>query len=215
MHALASPSYQRAPRVWLVTPQTPLSPLPARRRQRRGHGVLQTAIVGVLFSLSVIFLVASVLAARGVQYFLIDGSGLEPSVPSGSLIVVDPMMDRALVVDDLVLVQDEAGNPTTGHVSEVVHGAAGLIYRTRNLYDSTTELRTTTAERIIGRVRLYVPFASDGFALLMSPQARGMAAAFAAAVALMRLLPLVRRRPRTARGQLAKPRQAGVLTKLN
>jgi hypothetical protein len=215
MHALASPLLEGAPRVWLVTrpieQRTPRAP-----RRFSPAALLHPIVVTGLFLLASATLLLSVMVMRGTQMFIIDGHGLQPSIPAGSLIIAEPAGDRALVVGEIITIPDGRGASMSGYVTEVVHAADGVRYTVRALEDGPDEVRTLKRSAGIGRVAFFLPGAADVIAALVGEAGRVCAVLFAAAVALVRIAPVVRRRWQSARpgaearstGRLVYPGQA-------
>src|SRR3954452_940078 len=102
MHALTTPAYASSPRVWLVTRPLGSTLSQPRTRARAVQRLLYPLALIMVLALGALALLAAILLTRGVQLFVIDGDGLQPSIPSGSLVVVEPLGERSLVVGQII-----------------------------------------------------------------------------------------------------------------
>jgi signal peptidase I len=205
MHALTSPITAGAPRVWLVTRQ------PARRAARPATALAVTRVAHpvvacIVFALVAVALLSGIILSRGVQFFLIEGDGLEPSIPSGSLIVVEPAGDRMLAVGEIITMSDDDEAPVSGYVTEVIHGVDGGRYKARALGAESGEPRVLSPSARLGHVALFVPRMADVVEIITGNVGRAGAVALALLVALLRVLSATRR-SRARRGKALVPRQ--------
>jgi hypothetical protein len=197
MHALTSTA--AAPRVWLVTrPIIQAAPARARRIHARPT-YFHSLVAGILFGLASIALFSVVALARDMQLFVIDGDGLEPSIPSGSLIVVSPAADRLLAAGEIVTLPGSDGTLVPGYITEVSHGPDGIHYSGQVIGEATNTPRVNLTASMLGRVSLYIPGVANALELILGPVGRVIVVGLALGAVTFHLGPFIGSRSRAIR----------------
>lgn len=210
MSALAAVENTPAPRVWLLTCPATERPGKSRARSSPRRAAVQIILAAGALLCMLILALGFTVVSRGVQLFVIDGDGLEPAIPAGALLVVDPLSDRGGAVGEL-LVLSEDQVPSVVQVLEVVHGDEGRIYRVLDPGVGDGQVRAVSAAALLGRIAFYLPGVAPMLEAMSQPFGRATAAALAAAVLLWRALPLIRRDGRRIRTRWGRAtRAAGV-----
>jgi len=105
----------------------------------------------------------------GYKLFTVRSGSMRPQIPTGSLVVVRPAADYQV---GEVITFKNAPTPTTHRIQNISEG----IYLTKGDANAAPDSETVTAEQIIGKALLAVPYAGypvafaktkEGFMLLI------------------------------------------------
>lgn len=147
--------------------------------------------------LAVLVLLAAAVVPRvlGWEVFAVTSGSMEPGIPVGAAVAVEPLDPREVVVGDVLSFhQDGTGGITTHRVVAVEDSGGELRFTTQGDANRVPDGRRVPAGAVIGRVVLDVPVAGYALDVLATPLGAGLAAA---AVAVAVLAP--RRGRRTSR----------------
>ena len=149
------------------------------RLLRRVVGLIGVALLVAVIGFSLFTRIAPL---TGHQLYIVGGGSMEPGIPIGSLVVVAPTDDMALVVGDVVTLRADNGVVITHRVSRVVDSPEGRYFETKGDANRSPDGSLVPARAIVGRADAYVPFA--GFAQEFLSTVPGVIAAFGALGAL-------------------------------
>ncbi|WP_144793329.1 signal peptidase I [Microbacterium paludicola] len=114
-------------------------------------------ILAVLVLVAV--LVAGVPLVTGASAFTISGRSMEPALPLGTLIVIQPVEPAEIVVGDIITYQLEPGEPTVATHRVVGFGftAEGRAFVTQGDANDGIDAEPVRAEQIRGRLWYSIP----------------------------------------------------------
>lgn len=188
------------------------------RRGRPLLGVLSTVLVR-LSMVAVVTLAGAVIAVPMLMNWIplnvLSGS-MEPTIPTGSQVVVEPIAGEAdarkLEVGDIVTVMPYPGDPTlvTHRIVSKAASPDGLRFETAGDATGAIDPWDVTATQLRGLVRYHLPYV--GYVATTGDQdtretARWVVGGGVIAVGLLRLLPRRRRRSTTSTRPHGRRRQ--------
>lgn len=96
-----------------------------------------------------------------VQFRGVVSGSMEPAIPVGSVVVVEPVDPAALRYGDVVTYKspESAGTVVTHRVLEVSGPLDARLFRTKGDANDEADLELVPAESVIGRVRFHLPYA--------------------------------------------------------
>jgi signal peptidase len=143
----------------------------------------------------------------GRQSIVIGGSSMEPAIPLGAAIVVQPADPATLAVGDIVSMQIGPERTTFTHrVVTVIDRADGRWIRTQGDANAEPDPTLVAASAVIGRVELVIPYAGYLLALLSLPMGVMFVLGFAATLlAIAWLLESLEPDPRPRRARSEGP----------
>ena len=148
---------------------------------RRSVGLLW---IGLLFFVLAFVALPHVVPPTGNIPFIIRGGSMEPSIPLGSLVLVQAIDPAATSVGDVVTVRADNGVVVTHRVTRVVDSAGVRQFELRGDANETVDASLVPARSLVGRVQLFAPLL--GYLLfLMSQPSGGLAAMSFLAMALL------------------------------
>ncbi|MEJ5945657.1 signal peptidase I [Pseudokineococcus basanitobsidens] len=167
---------------------------PATRRPRttsrpapRGLPAVVRALglaVGVAAALALV-VAAFVPRLAGWEVFAVTSGSMEPGIPVGSAVAVEPTgADEVAVGDVITFHQDGTGGTTTHRVVAVDARGDGVSFTTQGDANAVPDGRAVPGGAVVGRVVADVPLAGYALDLLSTPLGAGLAAA-AVAVAVL------------------------------
>ena len=124
----------------------------------RARDVLAVLLLLALLAPFAIYAVPGVIGADQ-SYVVLTGS-MEPAISPGDAVVVDGVDPATIVAGDVITFERSAANdiPTTHRVLEVVNGDAGLAFVTKGDANEDADAGVVTADRLVGKVVLTIPF---------------------------------------------------------
>ncbi len=117
--------------------------------------ILSTGLFAVLFLLSIAFVVMRLL---GLGTFVVTGGSMEPAIPRGSLIVVEPVLPSEIAVGD-VITFDKYDQTTSHRVVAIAPTQAGPVFTTKGDANAAADPEATVFPGRVGIVRATVPLA--------------------------------------------------------
>jgi signal peptidase I len=155
------------------------------RLARRAVGVSGVAILVVLLGLAVLTRVAPL---TGRDLFVIVGGSMEPSIPTGSLVVVTRTDASTVMVGDVVTIRADNGVVVTHRVNRLVDTRDGRFFELKGDANETADGGLVPARAIVGAADQYIPYA--GYVQNIMSTSLGMVAAlsFLGAIFLVYLL---------------------------
>ena len=135
--------------------------------RRISDGLLVVVILLVVFG---VFL-GRVVPMTGRQTFIIGGGSMEPTIPLGSAVIVEPVPDGSLAFGDVVSLRTGPALDRifTHRITRVVTQADGVWVETKGDANASPDASLTPASQIIGRTAYAVPWAGFLLALLSIP----------------------------------------------
>jgi signal peptidase len=129
--------------------------------------LLVVVIVVVLFGV----LLGRVVPMTGRQTLIIAGGSMEPALPIGAAVIVDPVPPPALAVGDVISLRtgNELKHIFTHRITRIVQRADGLWVETKGDANAHVDPSLTPVSQVIGRVTRSVPYAGFLLALLSVP----------------------------------------------
>jgi signal peptidase I len=131
-----------------------------RRRSRRwlnvGAMTLQAAALLLAMAVTLITVLPALFGARSL---VVAGSSMEPTVPRGSVVFVQPMSPTSAHVGDIVTfaADGDANNLVTHRVVQVEQDDQGLALRTEGDANNTEDVWRVRATDTVGKVVLWLP----------------------------------------------------------
>lgn len=98
----------------------------------------------------------------GYQIYNVLSGSMEPTIQTGSLVVVQGVKPEAIESDDVITFQDETGNITTHRVVSVQEDS----YVTKGDANEIIDPMAVMKESLIGKVVFHIPYLGEGFLLL-------------------------------------------------
>jgi signal peptidase len=117
--------------------------------------ILSLVAFGILFVLCLAFVSIRVL---GFSTFIVTGGSMEPNIPKGSLVLVQPATPSEVTLGDVITFQ-QYGQTTTHRVISIGRNSAGLTFRTRGDANLTADPEDKWFPGQVGIVRATVPVA--------------------------------------------------------
>ncbi len=143
--------------------------------------------VGIFVAVLVAFLLLS--NALGVRALSMLSGSMEPEIPTGSLLLVCSVDASSLQVGDVVAYSPSQETVVTHRIVEVLDSP--LSFRTKGDANSFIDPTAISAEKIQGKVMLYIPFLGYVSVLLKTPVGIIALASIAIPWLLAALLPQV------------------------
>ena len=160
-----------------------------------------SAVSNIMFwVLIVTILVSAVLFANsnskdksifGYRYYNVLTPSMTPTIPVGSVVFVKMMKPSKLVKGDIITysTSNDGKVVVTHRITEVILDDVGLRFITKGDANNVTDLNPVFAERVIGKVRLSIPYLGN---VLVYMQER-LGLVIGAIIALMIILELISR----------------------
>lgn len=133
---------------------------------RRTIGLIWIALVALLVTISLFTHLAPLL---GREVFIIIGGSMEPSIPTGSLVVTSPTDAMAIVVGDVVTIRADNAVVVTHRVTQVLDLPDGRFFEVKGDANEAVDGGLVPARAIVGTVDLHVPYAGFAKAFLSKP----------------------------------------------
>jgi signal peptidase I len=127
-------------------------------------------IVVILFVLFGVIL-GRVVPMTGRQTLIIAGGSMQPALPIGASVIVDPVAPTALAVGDVISLRTgaELKSVFTHRITRIVPRADGVWLETKGDANVEVDPSLTPVGQVIGRVSLSIPYAGFLLALLSVP----------------------------------------------
>lgn len=97
----------------------------------------------------------------GYQIYNVLSGSMEPTIQTGSLVVVQGVKPEAIGPDDVITFQDETGNTTTHRVVSIQDES----YVTKGDANETIDPMEVMKESLIGKVVFHIPYLGEWFLL--------------------------------------------------
>jgi signal peptidase len=175
------------------------------RHARRVVILIGIALFLVLIGFS---LCANLAPLTGRQLFVITGGSMEPTIPLGSLVVVNVTDPMTIVPGDIVTIRADNGVIVTHRVSRIVDQVDGRVFEIEGDANDSPDAGLVPSRAIVGVVAQSIPYA--GYARAFLAKTSGMIAV----IAVLGVLYVVQRAlgivqpaamPATARPPIASP----------
>jgi signal peptidase len=129
--------------------------------------LLLVVILVVLFGV----LLGRVVPMTGRQTLIIAGGSMEPALPIGAAVVVDPVPPSALAVGDVISLRTgtELKHVFTHRITRIVQRDETVWVETKGDANAHADPSLTPASQVIGRVSRSIPYAGFLLALLSVP----------------------------------------------
>ncbi|MDQ3492398.1 MAG: signal peptidase I [Chloroflexota bacterium] len=148
---------------------------------RRSVGLLW---IGLLLFLVALMALPHVAPRTGHLPFIIRGGSMEPSIPLGSLVLVEPLDPADASVGDVITVRADNGVVVTHRVTRVVDSATDRRFELRGDANETVDASLVPTRALVGRVHYSAPVLGYLLFLLSLPSG-GLAAMSFLAMALL------------------------------
>ncbi len=148
---------------------------------RRSIGLLWMAL---LFAVLALVALPHVAPLTGHTPLIIRGGSMEPSIPLGSLVLVQAIDAATVSIDDFLTVRFDNGVVVTHRVTRLVDSAAERMFEMRGDANETVDASLVPARALVGRVHLVAPLLGYLLFLLSQPSG-GLAAMSLLAMALL------------------------------
>ncbi len=127
--------------------------------------LLASIVLVVLFGL----VLGRLAPLAGRQSLIIGGPSMEPAIPLGAAVVVEPVVAPALRPGDVISVRLPGGTTVTHRLSRVVARDDGLWFETKGDANEEPDPALVPATELLGRVAWTFPFAGYLLRLLALP----------------------------------------------
>lgn len=144
----------------------PIWSLTAIRAVRRSLDGIRIAVMAVAIAAVAVAHLAPIV---GSQPVVIRGGSMEPSIPSGSLVLLDARDPAEVAVGDVVTRRTASGTLVTHRVVRVTQIDGVPHFETRGDASNSTDPVLAAPEEVEGVVALHVPFAGYLVAFLGQP----------------------------------------------
>ena len=135
--------------------------------RRIADSLLIVLIAVVLFGV----VLGRVLPMTGHQTLIIGGGSMEPAIPLGAAVVIDPVAPGDLAVGDVVSLRTgrDLHGIFTHRVTRIVPRSDQLWVETKGDANQQIDPSITPTNQVVGRVTLSIPYAGYLLALLTAP----------------------------------------------
>jgi signal peptidase len=142
--------------VELPTPSVPRKHKRHRRWLKAGAMTLQAAALLLAMAVTLITVLPALFGARSL---VVAGSSMEPTVPKGSVVFVQPMPPTAARIGDIVTfaADGDPNNLVTHRVVQVEQDDQGLALRTEGDANNTEDVWRVRANDTVGKVVMWLP----------------------------------------------------------
>lgn len=127
--------------------------------------LLVSVVLVVLFGL----VLGRLAPLTGRQSLIIGGPSMEPAIPLGAAVVVEPVAATSLMPGDVISVRLTGGTTVTHRLSRVVSRDDGLWFETKGDANEEPDPALVPATELLGRVAWTFPFAGYLLRLLALP----------------------------------------------
>ena len=143
----------------------------ARSRIATLRRVSDALLIGVILVVLFGVFLGRIVPLTGRQTLIIGGGSMEPAIPLGAAIVIEPVPATELAVGDVVSLRtgNESRNVFTHRITRIVQRADGLWIETKGDANAHADPSITPASQVIGRVDQTIPYAGFLLALLSVP----------------------------------------------
>jgi len=138
-----------------------------------GRGIGRSLDIALLVLIGVCALglvLGRVVPLTGHTTFVVAGGSMEPAIPLGSAVVVEPVDPRALVVGDVVSLRSGSQRAVFTHrIVRIAERDGEVWVETKGDANPSNDPSITPASAIVGRVIVSIPLAGFLIALLSIP----------------------------------------------
>lgn len=161
-----------------------------KNRCKRTGAIISNTILVILFVVALLLgftllqsrLTGNEPALAGYRICIVMSGSMEPAVPVGSAVVVQPLAAEKVKPGDIITFRSENSGSLTTHRVARLDTAGGLFY-TKGDANSAIDPTPVPAERLVGRVALTLPYA--GYLLAYTRSREGLLALFALAMLIV------------------------------
>ncbi len=143
----------------------------ARTRIATLRRVSDGLLIGVILVVLLGVILGRVVPLNGRQTLIIGGGSMEPAIPLGAAVVIEPVPATDLAVGDVVSLRtgNELRSIFTHRITRVVPRADELWVETKGDANARADPSITPTSQVIGRVTMTIPYAGYLLALLSIP----------------------------------------------
>jgi signal peptidase len=123
---------------------------------RRAVGLVGIALFCLLAGFSLFTRVAPLL---GSQLYIVGGGSMEPTIPTGSLVLVTHVDADAIEVGDVITIRGESGVVITHRVSGVVDSSRSRSFELKGDANRSPDAGLVPAAAIVGAAGQFIPYA--------------------------------------------------------
>lgn len=120
--------------------------------------ILEVFLIIVLFLVIVLIVLAGIPSIGKYRLLVVLSGSMEPDIPVGSLVVVNPAQKYA-VGDIITFSFNQETTPTTHRIHEINEVDGKKLYITKGDANNIADLRDVFEENIIGKVFFIIPYA--------------------------------------------------------
>jgi signal peptidase I len=171
--------------------------------------LVDALLVAIVAAVLACVVLTAVVPRLGHPVLVIRGGSMEPAIPLGSLVVLDPGVPADLQVGDVVSFQATNGTTVTHRVTRLASLGSTPSFGTKGDANADPDPVITPASAIIGRVAWSVPGAGYLVTLLSVPS--GFLAVFLMAATLLCLALLLDELAYDRRHHVRRPAPVGAL----
>jgi len=131
--------------------------------------MLGALALGLLVVIVVVGLGMRAAPLLGRELFTITGGSMEPTIPIGSMVVVEPVDPDVVAVGDVITIRADNGVVVTHRVAAVTDGPSGRTFQLKGDANATADGAAVPAHEIVGRVAVSVPWLGSVRSALAEP----------------------------------------------
>lgn len=134
-----------------------------------GGRVIDAVLVALIALVLAVLVLARVVPMGGHPVFIVGGPSMEPTLPVGGVVVLDPVAPEALAVGDVVSLRSGPSKALFTHrITRIVERLDGRWIETKGDANVAPDPSITPASAVVGRVAWAVPAIGYAVALLSS-----------------------------------------------
>jgi signal peptidase len=143
----------------------------ARSRIATLRRVSDGLLVGLILVVLLGVFLGRIVPLTGRQTLIVGGGSMEPAIPMGTAIVIEPVPPTELTVGDVVSLRTgiESRSVFTHRITRIIPRADGLWVETKGDANAHADPSITPVSQVIGRVDQTIPYAGFLLALLSVP----------------------------------------------
>ena len=137
---------------------------------RRSIGILlDIALIGLVAAVVLTAAIGPVATLTGRHAAIIGGGSMAPTIPLGSMVVVEPVANRPLRVGEVATFRTPAGVVVTHRIARVVERSDGTWYETKGDANAHPDPALWPSSAVTGRLVMAIPGAGYASWLLRHP----------------------------------------------
>jgi signal peptidase I len=143
---------------------------PGGQMRRWARRAADTALVVVVLVAMFGLVVGRLVPMTGRSTFVVAGGSMEPAIPLGAAVIVEPVRPNDLAVGDIVTLRSGPTRAVFTHrIIRVAELDGQVVIETKGDANGTADPSLTPASAVVGRVSMAIPFAGFLVALLSIP----------------------------------------------